>query len=181
MVTVRPATVADAPAMGQLVVRAWQAAYRGQMPDDYLNGLRAEERAAYWDGVLRREDRRGVILVAERDGEVVGFAAAGPSPDPQGAGELYAINVDPDHWGGGGGRALLGAAQAELDRMGLAESVLWVLPGNARARRFYERAGWAADGTEKTSEAFGVSFDEVRYRRRSTSEAISSATPAGTE
>ncbi len=78
MVTVRPATVADAPAMGQLVVRAWQAAYRGQMPDDYLNGLRAEERAAYWDGVLRREDRRGVILVAERDGEVVGFAAAGP-------------------------------------------------------------------------------------------------------
>ena len=68
MVTVRPATVADAPAMGQLVVRAWQAAYRGQMPDDYLNGLRAEERAAYWDGVLRRADRRGVILVAERDG-----------------------------------------------------------------------------------------------------------------
>jgi ribosomal protein S18 acetylase RimI-like enzyme len=181
MVTVRPATVADAPAMGQLVVRAWQAAYRGQMPDDYLDGLRAEERAAYWDGVLRREDRRGVILVAERDGEVVGFAAAGPSPDPQGAGELYAINVDPDHWGGGAGRALLGAAQAELDRMGFAESVLWVLPGNARARRFYERAGWAADGTEKTSEAFGVSFDEVRYRRRSTSEAISSATPAGTE
>jgi GNAT superfamily N-acetyltransferase len=133
MVTVRPATVADAPAMGQLVVRAWQAAYRGQMPDDYLNGLRAEERAVYWDGVLRREDRRGVILVAEREGEVVGFAAAGPSPDPQGAGELYAINVDPEHWGDGAGRA------------------------------------------------FGVSFDEVRYRRRSTSEAISSATPAGTE
>jgi RimJ/RimL family protein N-acetyltransferase len=45
--------------------------------------------------------------------------------------------------------------------------VLWVLPGNARARRFYERAGWAADGTEKTSEAFGVSFDEVRYRTMS--------------
>ena len=148
MVTVRPATVADAPAMGQLVVRAWQAAYRGQMPDDYLNGLRAEERAAYWDGVLRREDRRGVILVAERDGEVVGFAAAGPSPDPQGAGELYAINVDSDHWGGGAGRALLGAAQAELDRMGFAESVLWVLPGNARARRFYERAGWVAEARE---------------------------------
>ena len=35
MVTVRPATVADAPAMGRLHVRAWQAAYRGHMPDDY--------------------------------------------------------------------------------------------------------------------------------------------------
>jgi GNAT superfamily N-acetyltransferase len=180
-VEVRAATVADAPAMGQLVVRAWQAAYRGQMPDDYLNDLRPEEREAYWDSVLRREDRRGVILVAERDGKVVGFAAAGPSPDPQGAGELYAINVDPEHWGSGAGRALLGAAQAKLDQMGFAESVLWILPGNARARRFYELAGWVADGTEKTSEAFGVSFDEVRYRRRSTSEAISSATSPGTD
>jgi ribosomal protein S18 acetylase RimI-like enzyme len=111
MVMVRPATLADAPAMGQVVVRAWQAAYRGQLPEDYLDGLRAEERAAYWDGVLRGEHGPGVILVAERDGEVVGFAAAGPSPDPQGAGELYAINVDPDHWGGGAGRALLGAGR----------------------------------------------------------------------
>jgi GNAT superfamily N-acetyltransferase len=181
MATVRPARVADAPAMGRLVVRAWQAAYRGQMPDEYLDGLRAEDRAAYWDGVLRREGRRGVVLVAERDGEVIGFAAAGPSPDPEGAGELYAINLDPAHWGTGAGRALLEAAQAELDRMGFAESVLWVLPGNARARRFYALAGWAADGTERASEAFGVSFAEVRYRRRSTSEEISSATPEGTE
>jgi len=181
MVTVRPATVADAPAMGRLVVRAWRAAYRGHMPDAYLDGLRAEDRVAYWDGQLRRESRRGAVLVVERAGEVVGFAAAGPSPDPEGAGELYAINVDSDHWGTGAGRALLEAAQAELDRMGFTESVLWVLPGNARARRFYERAGWAADGAEKTSEAFGVSFDEVRYRRRSNSEATSSATPAGTE
>jgi ribosomal protein S18 acetylase RimI-like enzyme len=178
---VRPATVADAPAMGRLVVRAWQAAYRGQMPEAYLDSLRSEDRAAYWEGVLRREPRRGAVVVVERAGEVVGFAAAGPSRDPEGAGELYAINIDPAHWGTGAGRALLEAAQAELDRMGFAEWVLWVLPGNARARRFYERAGWSADGAERTSEAFGVSFDEVRYRRRSTSAESSSATPAGTE
>jgi ribosomal protein S18 acetylase RimI-like enzyme len=181
MVTVRPATAADAPAMGRLVVRAWQAAYRGQMPDAYLDWLRAEDRAAYWDGALRREDLRGVVLVAERDGEVVGFAAAGPSPDPEGAGELFAINLDPDHWGAGAGRALLEAAQAELGRMGFAESVLWVLPGNARARRFYEIAGWVADGTERTSEVFGVTVPEVRYRRRSSSPDSSSATEDGTE
>jgi ribosomal protein S18 acetylase RimI-like enzyme len=181
MVTVRPATVTDAPAMGRLVVRAWRAAYRGHMPDDYLDGLRPEDRAAYWDGVLRREGRRGVILVAERGGEVVGFAAAGPSPDPEGAGELYAINVDPAHWGTGAGRALLLAAQAELASLGFDDTVLWVLPANARARRFYEIAGWVADGTERTMEVFGVSVPEVRYRRRSTSEESSSATPAGTE
>jgi hypothetical protein len=58
--------------------------------------------------------------------------------------------------------------------------VLWVLPGNAGARRFYELAGWVADGSERTSEVFGMTVPEVRYRKRSTSAAISSATPAGT-
>ena len=181
MVTVRPARIPDAPAMGRVVVRAWQVAYRGHMPDDYLDGLRAEDRAAYWEEVLRREDLRGTILVAERDGEVVGFAAVGPSPDPQGAGELFAINLDPDHWGTGTGRALLGGAQAELARLGFGETVLWVLTGNARARRFYEIAGWVVDGTERTSEVFGVTVPEVRYRRRSSSEESSSATLVGTE
>ena len=181
MVTVRPATVADAPAMGRLHVRAWQAAYRGQMPDDYLDGLRAADRAAHWESTLRREDLRGVLLVAERAGEVIGFAAVGPSRDPEGAGELYVINLDPDHWGTGAGRALLEAAQTELARPGFDEWVLWVLSGNARARRFYEVAGWAADGTERTSEVFGTTVHEVRYRRRSSSADSSSVTPAGTE
>jgi ribosomal protein S18 acetylase RimI-like enzyme len=181
MATVRPASVADAAAMGRLHVRAWQAAYRGHMPDAYLDGLRPEERAAGWERALGRERARGAILVVERAGEVVGFANLGPAGDPEGAGELYAINVDPDHWGTGAGRALLEAAQAELARLGFDETVLWVLPANARARRFYEAAGWVPDGAERVDEVLGVTVPEVRYRRRSTSEAISSATPAGTE
>jgi GNAT superfamily N-acetyltransferase len=181
MVTVRPAAVPDAPAMGRVHVRAWQAAYRGHMPDDYLDGLRAEERAAHWERALGRDDLPGAILVAERAGEVIGFATVGPAREPEAAGELYAINLDPDHWGTGAGRALLEAAQTELARLGVDETVLWVLTGNARARRFYEIAGWAADGAERTIEVFGVTVPEVRYRRRSTSEAISSATPVGTE
>ena len=143
-------------------VRAWQTAYRGQLPDDYLDGLRAEERAAGWE----RDRARDPVLVAERDGRVVGFAVVGAAEDPQGAGELYAINVDPDHWGTGAGRALLLAGQAELVRLGHGEAVLWVLPGNHRARRFYEAAGWVADGVERSAEVQGVVVPEVRYRRR---------------
>jgi GNAT superfamily N-acetyltransferase len=180
MVTVRPATVADAAAMGRVHVRAWQAAYRGQMPDGYLDGLRASERAAGWERALQAERPRGGVLVAERDGEVVGFANVGPAADLDGAGELYAINVDPAHWGTGTGRALLAAAQDELARLGFAETVLWVLPANARARRFYERAGWAGDGTERTVDVLGVVVPEVRYRRRFSSAESSSATPEGT-
>jgi GNAT superfamily N-acetyltransferase len=181
MVTVRPARIPDAPAMGRVHVRAWQAAYRGHMPDDHLDGLRQEDRTAYWEGALRRGDLRGTILVVERAGEVIGFAAVGPSRDPQGAGELFAINLDPAHWGTGAGRALLEGAQAELGRLGFGETVLWVLTGNARARRFYEIAGWVADGDKRSSEVFEATVPEVRYRRRATSEEISSATPVGTE
>jgi GNAT superfamily N-acetyltransferase len=180
MVTVRPARLADAPAMGRVHVRAWQAAYRGQMPQAYLDGLRAEDRAAYWAGALRRDDLRGTILVAERDGEVIGFAVVGPAREPAGAGELYAINLDPANWGTGAGRALLEAAQAELGRLGFADMVLWVLTGNARARRFYEIAGWVAEDAERTDEVFGVTVTEVRYARRSANQESSSATPAGT-
>ncbi|HEV2892415.1 MAG TPA: GNAT family N-acetyltransferase [Actinomycetota bacterium] len=181
MATVRPARVGDAPAMGRLHVRAWQAAYRGHMPDDYLDGLRAEDRAAGWERTLELARDRAAVLVAEQAGEVVGFATVGSAQDPEGTGELYAINVDPGHWGTGAGRALLQAAQAELARLGFEETVLWVLPANARARRFYEIAGWVADGASRTTEVLGVVVPEVRYRRRSTSAESSSATPVGTE
>ena len=166
MVTVRRAIVQGAPALGRLHVRAWQAAYRGQMPDDYLDGLRPEERTASWERGLRRDHDRDPVLVAEDNGRVVGFTLVGPAEDPEGAGQLYAINVDPDHWGMGAGSALLAAAQAELARLGYTEAVLWVLPGNARARRFYEVAGWADDGAQRTGEAWGIVFTEMRYRRR---------------
>jgi GNAT superfamily N-acetyltransferase len=115
---------------------------------------------------LRRDRDRDPLLVAEDNGHVVGFALVGPAQDPEGAGQLSAINVDPDQWGTGAGRALLAAAQAELVRLGYTEAVLWVLPGNARARRFYEVAGWAHDGAQRTGEAWGIAFTEVRYRRR---------------
>jgi GNAT superfamily N-acetyltransferase len=143
-----------------------QAAYCGQMPDERLDGPRPEERAAGWERGLRRGRDQDPVLVAQQDDRVVGFAAVGPAQDPEGAGELYAITVDPDQWGTGAGRALLAAAQAELARLGYAEAVLWVLPGNARARRFYEVAGWTTDGAQRTTEVLGVVVPEVRYQRR---------------
>jgi ribosomal protein S18 acetylase RimI-like enzyme len=136
------------------------------MPDDFLDGLRAEDRAAGWTRRLRAGPAGSPVLVAERAGAVVGFAVVGAAEDPAGLGELQAINVDPDHWRRGAGRALLAAAEAELARLGHAAAVLWVLPGNQRARRFYEAAGWAADGARRTIELYGFGVDEVRYRRR---------------
>jgi hypothetical protein len=45
---------------------------------------------------------------------------------------------------------------------------LWVLRDNARARRFYERSGFRADGVEEPYEVAGVAVPEVRYARELT-------------
>jgi ribosomal protein S18 acetylase RimI-like enzyme len=103
-----------------------------------------------WSEALGRpDDSRAILVVIDHAEEVVGFAAVGSAPDVQSTGELYAINIEPDRWGRGYGRALLARAEVELAALGYDEAVLWVLPGNERARRFYEASGWASDGTER--------------------------------
>jgi ribosomal protein S18 acetylase RimI-like enzyme len=142
-----------------------QAAYGEQMPEEQLDGPRPEEQAAAWERGLHRDRDQHPVLVAEEAGRVVGFAVE-PAQDPEGAGELYAITIGPDHWGTGVGSALLAAVRAELAQLGYTEAVLWVLPDNAHARRFYELAGWATDGTQRTSEVLSVVVPELRYGRR---------------
>lgn len=166
MWTVREATADDADALGRVHVRAWQAAYRGIFSDAYLDGLDQTERANKWrDSFPRPADRR-VLVVCDESGALVGFAMMGPDRDGLGIGELYAINLDPDAWGKQGGRALLEAAMRALAELGHHEAVLWVVRDNQRARRFYERAGWTADGAEARREVLGATADEVRYRVR---------------
>lgn len=166
---VRPATATDAAALGAVHVRAWRDSYRGIKPDDYLDGLSVEDRQGWWRATLADPPARyTAILVAEGATGIVGFAVVGPSGrEPAGRlGELFMLNVDPAAWGTGAGRALLEAATAALARAGFAEAVLWVAPGNTRARRFYGRAGWSPDGTEIDAVIFGAAVHDIGYRRR---------------
>jgi len=98
---------------------------------------------------------------------VVGFVTFGSSEDepvdPQ-VGQVYAIYVDPGHWDHGYGRELFAAAERGLTDAGFDVATLWVLDSNARARRFYEAAGWVTDGASKTERRGDVELHEVRYR-----------------
>ncbi len=167
-VTVRAATVDDAEAITRVHVGTWQIAYRGQLPDAYLDGLTGEiPRRTDWrrDVLARPRDPAQRTFVAERDGAVVGFVSCGPCDDDSSRGEIYAIYVDPSAWDTGSGRALMARAVAELVALGFRDAVLWVLASNERARRFYEIAGWSADGATKTDTRGEVVLHEVRYGR----------------
>ena len=78
-----------------------------------------------------------------------------------------AMYVHPDKWRRGIGSELMVQALHALKLLGYAEATLWVLRGNWRARDFYEASGFAPDGAAKIdTNAAGISYDEVRYRRR---------------
>jgi GNAT superfamily N-acetyltransferase len=79
-------------------------------------------------------------------------------------GELYALYLEPAWWSAGVGRALIETVLASLWEDGYRRVVLWVLTGNGRARRFYERAGFAHDGTTNMLTGIG-NIEELRYAR----------------
>lgn len=163
---IRRAVPADADGIGAVSVRAWQAAYRGIMPDDFLDALDPNERAGtWWDALAGSGPDRRVVVAVDGD-RVVGFAAFGPARSDATTGELYALNVDPQTWGAGVGRRLLRTATTWLGDAGYAEAELFVAIGNERARRFYEAEHWTDDGTEVTEDALGAVVREARYRRR---------------
>ncbi len=146
--------------------RSWQVAYRGLLPDSYLDALDPDERAGRYTFADSGADRPRTTLAVE-DGRICGFATVGPcrDPDKSTAGELYAIYVHPDYWQVGVGRLLIQGARQELVHRGHAEGVLWVLVGNARAERFYDIDGWRPDGQRRLQEMQGIEVDEIRYAR----------------
>ncbi len=160
---VRDAEPGDADAIVDVRTRGWQAAYAHVFPPERLHGMPSDAGREFWQGWLRDPPARAATVVAEGDGEVIGFASTGPAHG-EACGELYAIYVRPDHWRAGVGRALLAAAEQRLVAYGFDEAILWVLDDNPRARRFYEAAGWQADGGEKHETFLETEVRELRYR-----------------
>ncbi len=165
---VRPARVGDADGIGRVHVRSWQAAYRGLLPQVYLDDLDPARRGELWRDLIELGPRhRAAVLVADVGGVVVGFADVGPSRDADcgDAGELRAIYLLPEQWGHALGRDLMASALATLAGFGFRQATLWALEGNDRARRFYVAGGWAPDGASKRDDRRGFPVTEVRYRR----------------
>ncbi|MGH9172499.1 MAG: GNAT family N-acetyltransferase [Acidimicrobiales bacterium] len=171
-ITVREATGRDAAGISEVNLLAWQSAYRGILPDTYLDGLGAEigEAVARWRATLLVPDLPGrVTWVAEDNARrVIGYFVVGPCRDDDAVaevGELWAIYVHPDEWRTGTGSILMEAAVEQLQAAGYDEAILWVFERNKRARAFYEHHGWRHDGASELFERGGGQAVEVRYRR----------------
>lgn len=163
---VRWASVGDARGVAAVHVDAWRAAYPGLVPQEVLDGLSVDTRADGWTRWIEAslaDPSHHRLLVADVDGRVLGWASFGSGRDEgaEGLGELAGLYVHPDAWSRSVGHALIGRVHEELAAMGFASAYLWVLRGNERAGRFYERQGWLDDGGRKTVDG----LEELRRSR----------------
>ena len=167
----RDMTLDDCDRVSEIRIRGWQSAYRGLMPQPFLDALSVTQDAERRRARFGQGNASMVNLVAERDGEVLGWSCHGPYRDGElrtEDAELYAIYVDARRFGSGIGHALLQESVRRSRAAGHTGMLLWVLKGNAPARNFYERQGFRADGAEEPFEVDGVMVPEVRYARELT-------------
>jgi GNAT superfamily N-acetyltransferase len=162
--TIRPATADDARAIAKVRIDTWRSAYRGVVPDAYLDAMDVDQSIALWDRVLAADGSAASIYVADRDGEVIGFAAANRLQEPKHGldAELSAAYVRREFQRGGVGRRLVEAVARAQRAKGAKGLIVWAISGNKAARAFYEALG----GTlivEQPFEWDGVPLTEAGY------------------
>ncbi len=175
-IAVRPAVAGDAPDLVDINVRAWREAYAGIIPADALDAIDVPTRLDRFERRLA-EPGDADVLVAHDGYRRLGYAHLGPYRLEQGGdavepevAELRAMYVDPLAWRRGVGSALMSAVLIRVAERGWSQVRLWVLEANQRARRFYERTGFAPDGTRaayRVNRPLGLvtELPEIRYRR----------------
>jgi len=169
MVVIRAVADGDVEAVARVHVQGWRESYADCLPADALAGLSVEERTAMWRRALSQSDPRSRFLLAETAaGEVVGFARGGPVRSEGSVllgteAELYAIYLLDKVKRRGIGRRLMRGVFDHLIAQGFVSAGLWVLTGNAGARRFYESLGGIA-GPEQPLTLRGATVTETAYR-----------------
>jgi len=189
---IRAGSAADAAQVAAVQREGWFAAYEGIIPAEIIDRVTAPDDGARVRQSFRTRPWQRMLVAVAPDQEdadrkdadqegasIVGYASFGPETDVLSApwphplttegkdgkvAELYALYVRPAWWSTGTGRALMERVLARTSGAGYRSIMLWVLRDNRRARRFYERAGFAPDGMTNVLGGLG-GVTEVRYRR----------------
>ena len=158
-ISIRPASSADVRTIGRLGA-ALVRLHHELDAERFLEATAQTEHgyASYVRSQLA--NRETIVLVAEREGQVLGYTLAGiEGVDYMSlrgpAGVLHDIVVDPDHRGLGIGRGLLDATLDALAKRGVPRVVLSTAERNESAQRMFARAGFRRTMIEMTREMDG--------------------------
>ncbi len=149
----------DRLAISHVYEASWKSAYKGIIPQAYLDGI-PEGR---WAQVVDHPAWRTLVMLD--GGKIIGTSSycASRFEDMDGYGEIISLYLLPEYFGKGHGKRLLQAAVDGLTQMGYADIFLWVLEDNAKARHFYECFGFEASGAYLEDDIGGKKLREIRY------------------
>lgn len=162
--TIRPILPTDDPmAVSRVYEESWKTAYRGILPDEYLDSIPI----GHWMTARTAGPTDRTLLLLD-GADVIGVSTVCRSrfPDWPDWGEVVSLYLRPAYMDQGHGGPLLEAAVQALRQQGFDRVFLWVLEENARARHFYEKHGFACSGAAMETELGGKTVREVQYIRR---------------
>ena len=138
----------DASAIAALHAESWRSAYRGLYPDEFLDGPILDERLRFWkERMSAANPERQRVIGAMADGQLVGFACVLLDAEPAWSPLLDNLHVKPGWRGRGLGAGLLQKSREWSRVIAPGQPMhLWVLAGNAVARRFYRNQGGVEEG-----------------------------------
>lgn len=179
MITIRPATEDDIPAIARIHVPAKQKAYAGAVDADYLQSKTFEEYEGVWTRYMAAEDATQYLaFVDDQPAGVISFGRLRTPPPgtsrirPLYAAEIFGIHVHPDHWKKGVGRVLMQQAVNDLKDQKLRSLCLWVIKGNDNAIGFYDHMNGQRIG-KRDIEIGPSKVKEICYGWRDTSVIVS--------
>ncbi len=149
----------DRMAISEIYEESWKYAYKGIIPQDFLNSIPKGR----WLSNLDNPTWKTLICVD--DGRIMGTSSFCRSRFEQfhDWGEIISIYLLPDYMGKGFGKTLMKFAISELKMQGYENIFLWVLEENIRARRFYEKIGFLPTDVFLDDNIGGKDLREIRY------------------
>ena len=149
----------DVMAISHVYEESWKSAYKGLIPQTYLE----EIPKGHWANALKSGIWKNILML---DGEkIIGTSAYCAARDEKlnGYGEIVSIYFLPDYMGKGYGKLLFKEVLNRLHIEGYKDIYLWVLEGNNRAIRFYEKLGFKPNGAYLDDNIGGKDLKELQY------------------
>lgn len=160
MIEIKPLTDSDdLQLVSNIYEQSWKYAYRGIIPDTYLDSIPN----GAWANGLQAPGRHSLLLLD--NAKPIGTASYAPAraEEMHGYGEIISIYLLPEAMHMGYGKLLLNAAVCALEKSGFKNVYLWVLEKNFSARRFYEHFGFKPNGKVQTDVIGGKEVKEMLY------------------
>lgn len=161
----RVARMEDIPGMSRCVATCWKKAYRGLVPQTYLNQLRYN----FWEPAYKRwlQDDRLASLVMEEGGKIIATTTFGDGRDAKmpGWAETLMVFVDPEYKKLGIGSNMLNTQLTILKKQRYQHDYVWALSTNKPAITFYQKHGFRLSGETWDGQVGGFKVLDVRLIR----------------